>query len=501
MTTTVQLLADWNNDDSFAAPTANEDISARVVSWSASAGNDGGSDKVAASRATFMLQNKDQFFSPANVSSPLYGIIPYGKPVRFKVTYSAVSYAIFRGKIRDYQIDNSSPFAVLTCGDETEELSGVTLRTSLLENKRVDEVITAYLDAAGWPAARRNLDVAKYIIPFAWAWDESAWIAIQTAAKQELGGRVYIDRTGNVRFESATYRANQSSFRTLSDAVEVSPSYRIEDLLSRAEYQFGRWSKAATPTVIFNLSGGTPPSIPAFSSLEIWGSFTGGAGASVTAPVVGVDIKGNSAIDGSGTDKSAQLSLSSFTAYGGGFKATIANADSATVYVIGSPSMSISGLLVSNSNDDRIIAVDATSPVVSNRLITDAFVWTNNVSSVKALAKYDLAVSNALSPRVTVTLPSRNATDTIDVLNRGISDLLQLDNTSGLYQSKISGPFFIEGWQLSQRGYGPIEATWNLLSRPKGRGAIFRVSPAKASGVVYAPISSPGSVPSDRIGW
>lgn len=499
--TTVELLVDWDNNDSFASPTANEDVSARVVSWTASSGNDGGSDLVAASRATFVLQNKDQFFSPANSLSPLYGVIPYGKPVRFKVTHSAVSYAVFRGKIREYALDNSSPVVTLTCGDETEEISGINLRTSLLENKRVDEVIAAYLDAAGWSASRRDLDVARYTIPFAWAWNEGAWSAILKAAKQELGGRVYIDRTGNVRFEAATYRTGRTAFRTLNDAVEVTPTYRIEDLLSRAEYQFGRWSKAAANTFIFNLTGGTPPAIPAFSSLDIWGTFSGGAGASVVTPVVGVDIKGNSAADGTGTDKSSQLTLSDFTVYAGGFKATITNADSAPVYIKGTPAFQVAALLVSNSNDDRLVTVDAVAPVVQNRVKSDSFVWTNNSDLVKALAKYDLAVSNQLSPRVTVTLPSRNDTDTIDVLSRGISDLLQLDNTSGLYQSKISGPFFIEGWQLSQREYGPITAVWNLLSRAKGRGATFRVSPAKASATVYSPILAPGASPSERIGW
>lgn len=486
-------MVDWNGDG-----TLTDDLSSRVVAWQASGGSDSGSDLVGASKMSVLLDNRDGYFSPHNPTGALYGLIPYGKEISLTSTFLTVTRPIFRGRITDFSID---ALVTLSCGDDSEYLREETVRLTMQENKTVDQLIGAVLDAVGWSAGRRNLDVSRRVVPYFWAWDQNAWDTIRTAAKQELGGAVYMDRNGDVRFEASTYRPGLSSSRTLSDSPKVRTSYKSTDLWNRAEFTVGRVQAATAASALFTMSGASPI-VPSTGSLDVFGAFSVGARGVVT-PVIGVDILGNSQADGSGTDKSSQLSLTSFTPYGGGFKAVIANSDSSPTYLKGSGSatgVTITGYAVRSSSDDRLIAMDAVAPVIQHHTKKDSFDYTNDEIAVRGFASYILSVSNSLSPRVSVILPGRDDSDTVDVLSRGYSDLITIDNTTGLYQSKLSGLFHIEGWQMSQEDKEPVLAQWILRSKSLGLGAIFRVSPAKG-GAVYSAITTTGGVSVDRIGW
>lgn len=485
-------MVDWDGDQ-----VLNTDLSARVLGWNVQAGGDGSSDLIAAARATISLNNLDGYFSPNNPSSALYGLIPYGKSISLTGTFLGTTYPIFRGSITDFSL---GPVISLDCTADVESLREETVRLPLQEGMRVDQVIGAILDAASWPAGRRNLDVSRRVIPFFWAYDVKAWDAVLVAAKQELGGAVYLDRAGDVRFEASTYRLSKSSSRTLSDSVSINPSYRSSDLWNKTEFRVGRLRAETVLSNVFTLSGAAPV-IPALGSFELFGAFSSGAKGVVT-PVMGVGILGNSAADGSGTDKSAQLSLNSFTPYGAGFKAVIANSDSSPTYLAGAPSgVTIQGYAIKPSTDDRLIVTNATNPAVLHHTLNKSYDFTNDEVAVKGFSQYTLSVSNTLAPRVSVVLPGRTDADTIDVLARNFSDLVTIDNTTGLYQSRINQAFFIEGWRMFQNDKDAIGVEWNLRSRALGLGAVFRVSPVKINAIVYSAITAAGAVPVDRIGW
>lgn len=491
---TVTCMVDWDGDH-----VLNHDLSSRVLSWNARGGADGGSDIVGASTASIVLDNRDGYFSPHDPTSAIYGLVPYGKEISLTSTFSAVTKPVFRGKVTDFSIDAQ---VQLDCADDSQDLREKPIRLLMQEGQRVDQIIAAALDAGSWSATRRNLDVSRRILPYFWSWGAGLWDVVQLAARQDLGGVAYMDRSGDVRFESAQHRIGKTSARTLNDSVQVRPSYRSTDLWNRAEFRVGRVQAATAASSVFSLSGAAPV-VPALGSLELFGAFAAGA-RNVSTPAVGTDIKGNSQADGSGTNKSAQLGLTAFTAYGGGWRAVVANADSSPTYLVapgGTSGVILTGYAVRPSSDDRTIAVDAVAPVVQYRTKRDQFDFTNDEAAVRAYGKHILAVSNQLSPRVAVQVPARDSAETADILTLGYSDLVTVDNSVGLYQSRLVGKFFIEGWRISQAAQEPIRAEWTLRSRAQGMGAVFRVSPAKVNGIVYSAITAPAAVPVDRIGW
>ena len=247
----------------------------------------------------------------------------------------AAAMDLARGAMRESRTVDGVPAVEMTFLDGFERLRRGSVSLPLQEGKRVDEVLHAICDAAGWPVARRAFDVALTTLDRYWCHRKAPLEALQEAAQQELGGHLYCATgAGVLRFENRDNRTLQPLYATASDAAGLDLSFRRDDLVSDVSFSRAGLDVASGLSVLYSLSPTGRQLAPGSDSPlnRLSGEYEVG-GTNVLAPVAGVDYLANSQPDGSGADKKSQLVLRSFKSYGGGFSAGFENLDTAPIYL------------------------------------------------------------------------------------------------------------------------------------------------------------------------
>lgn len=494
----VKLYADWNNDGDFAD--ANEDISAYLMAASIRRGRSAVNDQFAPGSLQITLRNDSGLFSPFNSGGALYNSLLPGRAVKLEVVHSAVTYPAFYGYITDYQQSRSpdaSPTVVINALDGFDILRFGEIRTTLQEAKRVDELITVCLDAAGWSATLRDLDTAIETLDQFWQHRATPLDAIRMAAKQELGGQLFMSRAGTVTFRNRYARSSAALLTTLTGPQALGFEVRREQLYDEVHHSYAGLDVATGATVLYTLTptgrrinpGSTDP------LNTIHGEYAVG-GKNIVTPVATTDYTANSQADGSGTDMTAQVTVDSFTTYGGGFSIRFANADSSPVYIT---LLQVRGQAVRLANDERKIEVVAAAPVLAGQVLTDSFDYNNSASRVKAYAQYRAAVFSQIQPRPTVrVIPSTDAM-MITVLSAELGSKVRVTNTTGLYPTQMDATCFIENINLSFSPGVIVDCSWGLFQRDQAEGSYFRISGAAGGGADYSIIGDATSGGYDRI--
>lgn len=163
------------------------------------------------------LNNQSRDYSPDNTSGPLFGSLGPGRAVRLRSTHNATTYDVFRGVIDSYDLTVDPPMRRVQLGmvDAISQLAAVQVSTPLYRGLRTDQAISAVLDAAGWPAAARDLDAGSSVVRWWWAEDATAWDAIQDLVDSEgPGALATVDGSGNFVFRSRHHRLLRSASTT-----------------------------------------------------------------------------------------------------------------------------------------------------------------------------------------------------------------------------------------------------------------------------------------------
>jgi hypothetical protein len=118
------------------------------------------------------LYNMSGDYSPENSSSPLAGNLLPGRAVVVKATLASKAYTLFNGNLDDYTVlPNYEERSVqLSAVDALARLRGVTISTDLYQGIRTGDAVNLILDAAGWSATARDIDVGATTIR--WWWEE-----------------------------------------------------------------------------------------------------------------------------------------------------------------------------------------------------------------------------------------------------------------------------------------------------------------------------------------
>jgi len=161
----IELKVDWEATDWTVAPDYSQDIddiSDYLMEYDIDRGQKVEQGNAPAGVATFTLNNSDGRFSPTNSSSPLYGYIRPWLPIRLRATVNASTYTVYTGFISRILCFPSSrkQIAMFYCTDGMDLLARnmVTQDESTTSTATTDGDAVGYvLDAAGWPALRRNL--------------------------------------------------------------------------------------------------------------------------------------------------------------------------------------------------------------------------------------------------------------------------------------------------------------------------------------------------------
>lgn len=242
MAATYRMLVDWRDNGT------EDDVTARTLDQRTTVTVQYGRDQTRQLSPTkpgelaFELDNRSRDYSPDNTSSPLNGYIAPGRKVRLEATNGPTITTLYTGFIDDFDIkpglnDRSVP---VTCIDALGRLRGVSVSTALYRGVRTGTAIGLLLDAVGWPAADRDLDVGASYLPYWWLDGADAYEALMQLADSEgpsalvtvdsAGRLVFRDRHARLtRAESLTAQATWRSSGTepcISDPVTYNHGWK-----------------------------------------------------------------------------------------------------------------------------------------------------------------------------------------------------------------------------------------------------------------------------------
>lgn len=217
MAATYRLLVDWAGNG-FSGPA--DDVTARTLDQRAPLAVRYGRDQtrrtspVSPGELSFELDNRSRDYSPDNSGSPLAGYVAPGRPVQLQATSGASTVSLYTGYLDDFNLkpginERSVP---ATCIDALGRLRGVSVTTSLHTAIRTGAAIGHLLDAVGWPATARDLDLGASYLPYWWLDEADAFDALMQLVDSEgPAALVTVDSGGRIVFRDRHHRLTRSA--------------------------------------------------------------------------------------------------------------------------------------------------------------------------------------------------------------------------------------------------------------------------------------------------
>ena len=497
----VALKVDWANDGSFAS--AGDDVSADArYPISTSRGRAKATDEFSAGTGSFRLNNATGDYTPLYASSPLYPNVLPGRPVLATVTYNSITYDLFKGRCtpESQRSRGGDPEMGFSMVDAFEQLRLGLTNTALQQGKRVDEIITAILDDIGWAAGDRSLDTGPETMTVFTNHNRLPINALQLAAKQDPGAALFMSRAGKVVYQNRYYRSLQPVYATLAGTFEdIDPQIRQEDMVDSVRATYPRFTVGAALAPVWSLS--LPRWLPAGTGtfeFELNASGVLGATGYVTPLVATTDFTCNSALDGSGTDKTAQVSMTVTDTDSGGGTVSFTNLDSSPVAL---RTCQVRAYPLQQGEETNAVRVTVAAPIVTGQQLNRDFEFQDGVDPVTGWTRWQANVRGVMRIRPVVTIiPDTDALMAI-VLGAEIGNRVALSDTGAPWLTQASGHWFIEGIDLEITGPASVKATWRLFDPDLAVGSMFRISGAAGAGADYSTIAAAGATSGDRIGF
>jgi len=477
VTFTPAVAVDWNDNGSFSD--ANEAVTANVLRIRTKRGRTKVGDKFAPGSMTVTLDNQSGLYSPHNSGGALFGSLLPGRVIKAEVTDSVpTTHGVFYGYITSYRESIGKAgqnVVVIQAKDAFDRLRFGSMRLALQESQRPDELITTILDDISWPAGLRALDTSTVTVGQFWQHRATPISALQEAAHSEPGAQFFAAKDGRLTFKTRNARSLASSLTTLTDPEVIGFDVRREDLYDEVHHVRPGLDVDTATTVLFTdspgdrqlQSGSTHPD----NTIHV--KFTN-AGKAVVTPASSTDYTANTVAGGGGVDKTAQVSVSSITKYGGGASITFANADSSAVFLRG-PSqagMQIRGQAVREANDERRYEKAVASPVVTNQVLQDTWQYYDDSQTIADYADFRANALSTARPRIKVTKGVGDDTSANTLLSAELGSKITLTNTTGLYPTQVNDTYHVEAieWDISP-GFGRV--SWTLFQVDLAVGSFF----------------------------
>lgn len=250
----------------------------------------------------------------------------YGIPVRLVIAYGGSDYTKFRGRIRVIEprggIKREQSCEVVAY-DIMRELLETDVRELAIAINQVDDVlIEAVLDAlpADAQPIARDIDAGLDTLPYAFDNVRGGLKAGSLIKDIALSGLALaaVKGDGTFIYRNRHSRAVSVSSFTISDAMtEIDVPSSLDRAYNRVRVTVHpKTVDAAATTVLYGLSGAAPSILPG-ATLTIWGEYRSpdntleliGGTAAVTPIVATTDYTANTAQDGSGSDRTASISV------------------------------------------------------------------------------------------------------------------------------------------------------------------------------------------------
>lgn len=220
-------------------------------------------------------------------------------------------------------------------------IDNAELAAAVYENQRSDQIIEDILNNLGFGSTQYILDTGLNTIPFAWFdKDKSAGRRIREICEAEEA-HFYQDENGVIRFENRNHYSNyphQTEQRTIDPADIISDEGEENTKIINRAIVVARPRKVdASPSVIWTNSA--VETIPGNSSITLWAAFYDAESGTnvlpikeITTPASTTDYTANAASNGSGADRTANLSVS-VTNFVESAKVVLTNSHASPIYV------------------------------------------------------------------------------------------------------------------------------------------------------------------------
>lgn len=211
--------------------------------------------------AGFDLSNTDGTYSQERPDSPVYQLVIPGRPVKVQIGHgtadaydTATDYdeddyydGIGTYDLARTAIDDISQTAAL--GDERVRIDTLgiesllvasTVTVGVMTAPRVDQCVTAILDAVGWPSVLRAISTSDTTLLYWWCDDRTPWDALLELMASEGPGALYVTGDGVFHFENRNYRITATRSTTsqatffdqdagLPSAYDETDDYDVDD--------------------------------------------------------------------------------------------------------------------------------------------------------------------------------------------------------------------------------------------------------------------------------
>jgi hypothetical protein len=220
--------------------------------------------------------------------------------------------------------------------------------------------------------------------------------------------------------------------------------------------------------------------LPGTTTVDFEVNATGVVGASgyVTPLTATTDYVANSASDGSGTTKTAQVTITVSDTDSNGGTLTVVNADSSTVYLT---TLQVRGYALRKSDIVNAFKVSTTSPVVTGQDIRKEFDFLDDSAVVRAWVNRQAAVRSGMHVRPIFKFsPDTDALMAI-ALSSEINNKVQVTDATATWLTYVDGKFTVQGIELAINAPDtrrpPVEATWKLFDAQTSGINQFMISP------------------------
>jgi len=469
-----------------------------TINW----GRSNATDQVGTGTATLKVLNNEGVYSRRNTGSPLYGLLLPDRDLFVEMAippYGTVR--LFTGQTAT--IGNTYPVGQnyvmnLNAGDAFDRLRLKSIRTGLLENMRIDELVDEILDEAEWPALSRDLDASVVTLGQANWYRANPLEALLTVAKNSLGGHVFVDpQTGYIRFDDYTARSLRTSHMLIQGGQVLDEELRREDFIDSVRFKRAGLDVAVGLTALYTLNPTGRTIYPGSTYPDnTWNFQYGVAGKSVVTPVAYTDYTFNSEADGSGVDRTAQVSVGTFTSYGGGATVIWDNADASVVHCT---FFQVRGQASRRSNDERTIEASSASPVVSGQELSRDFEFNDDSLMIQAYAKYLAAISNTGQTRIQFSRIPKDNYELYKLATLGFGSRVTLD----IPDAYLTGDWFVEKMQIQLPVNAGLPPNFSMVLFPADAvgGNLFRISGDSGGGQDYSLIVADAATSGDRVAY
>jgi len=475
---TYRLEVDWSNQGSFEAvwfpltfpitwADGNPIDSDRIRSISCGFGRDRASQLTGKSKAGSLkatLTNISGDYSSFNTSSPLYGYVLPGRPVRLTATSDAQTRVVlwqgYLSRITPVAHTGGDSTALLEAHGPLKQVNLDQIAVAMVTDQRTDQVIDDILDAAGWGAGSdyRSLDEGQTTISRYWA-DRTYTVPALQEIEATEGGFIRESKNGKIVFDDRHHRLSGAALvsqATFSDASGADLPYTgivQDDFLPHIFNIFStdvQGYTTASLAVLWTLSetGNNSPLISPGVTRTFIARYPTPSSANDargvdawTTTAATTDVLGNSAADGSGDNVTGDLGIS-VTKSSETMQIAVTNNGSVTAYIT---KLQARGTAITADDPATIREEDADSKTAfGQRTWPSRTKFIPNTTEALDWARFNLGIYKDPTPTLKLSyIANRDQTSLDEMITRDISDRITVvaNNNANL---GLSGGFFVE---------------------------------------------------------